>query len=279
MGCLYALCVKLSCLISAQLHPSSPQTSQPIANLTPRRYALGSLPPVDEKGRGDAAGASEDGSVARVDGARGAWDVAQNRTAETKEVDNTGPPPKAVEDGITGNRGGDNGDGDITVDHETNKEHTDHISDLQDLVKDVAAHDASAKAPAIDVPAVTLAAPSEDSAVKPKDLRSDRGYHPAELHPYIPNASSTASGTTGASSSSQYSSLSRNTSPSTSTKEKHGHVHQRTVSTSSTGSGSPRRKKVGFFDKVRGEAKVIVGKIEHKKEKVEEGKRILHGED
>jgi len=218
--------------------------------------------------------------VGRVDGARGAWDVAENRKAETKKVDNTGPPPKAVEDGIAGNRGGDSGDGDTKLDDETNKKYTDRISDLQALVQDDAAHDTSAKAPAIDVPAAAPVAPSEDSAAKPKDLRSDRGYHPAELHPYIPNASSTASasGTTGASSSSQHTSLSRNTSPSASTKEKHGHVHQRTVSTSSVGSGSPRRKKVGF-DKVRGEAKVIVGKIEHKKEKVEEGKRILHGED
>ena len=217
--------------------------------------------------------------MGRVDGIRGIWDVAENRTAETKKVDNISPPPKAMEDGITGNRGGNNGDGDTKMDDETNKKYADCISDLQALVQNDAAHDASAKAPAVNVPATALAAPSENSAAKPKDLRSDRGYHPAKLHPYIPNASSTASGTTGASSSSQHTSLSHNTSPSASTKEKHGHVHQRTVSTSSTGSGSPRRKKVGFFDKVRGEAKVIVGKIEHKKEKVEEGKRILHGED
>jgi hypothetical protein len=73
------------------------------------------------------------------------------------------------------------------------------------------------------------------------------------------------------------------TSPSASLREKghdYGHFHKRTTSTVSQGSGSVHgRKKVGFFDKVRGEAKVIVGKIEHKKEKVEEGKRILHGED
>jgi hypothetical protein len=87
----------------------------------------------------------------------------------------------------------------------------------------------------------------------------DGGYHPAELHPYIsPTQPSTS------------------LSPSSSMREKLGHVHKRTASSASS---SSRRKKVGFFDKVRGEAKVIVGKIEHKKEKVEEGRRILHGED
>jgi len=249
------------------------EASQPVANLTPRRYALGSLPPVDH---GDAASASEESSVGRVDGARGAWDVAENRVIENTMVENTGLPPKAAEDGIVGNSGGDNGD--AKMDDGPNRKYADGISGLQALVQDKVAHNTSAKARVDDILAPAPAAPSEDSA-KPKDLRSDRGYHPAELHPYTPNASSTASGITSASSSPRHPSLTRNTSPSTSTKDKHGHVHQRTVSTSSVGSGSPRRKKVGFFDKVRGEAKVIVGKIEHKKEKVEEGKRILHGED
>jgi len=62
-----------------------------------------------------------------------------------------------------------------------------------------------------------------------------------------------------------------------------GHRHKRTSGITSVGSSIASsteggRKKVGFLDKVRGEAKVIVGKIEHK-EKVEERKRILRGED
>jgi hypothetical protein len=144
MGCLYALRVRLSRLVSDQPHASSPQASQPTANLTPRRYALGSLPPVD---LGDAADASEDGSVGRVDGARGAWDVAENRTSETKKVENTGLPPKAagrwdyraIAEAIVEMR--------IKLDDETNKKYTDRISDLQALVQDDPAHDTSAKAP------------------------------------------------------------------------------------------------------------------------------------
>lgn len=61
-----------------------------------------------------------------------------------------------------------------------------------------------------------------------------------------------------------------------------GHRHKRTSSTASVSSVSTQgggRKKVGFFDKVKGETKVIIGKMEHKPEKVEEGKKILRGED
>jgi hypothetical protein len=212
-----------------------------------------------------------------IEGARGAWDVPENRMAGIRKIENTGSPPKAVEDGITGNRGGY--DGDTNGDDEKNKKYADRIFDLQTLVHDGAPRDTSVKVPDVDTPAAPPAAPSEDSKIKQKDTRSDRGYHPAELHPYIPNASSTVTATTSASLTSHPTSSLHSTSPSASMKDKHGHVHQRTTSITSVGSGSPRRKKVGFFDKVRGEAKVIVGKIEHKKEKVEEGKRILHGED
>ena len=67
--------------------------------------------------------------------------------------------------------------------------------------------------------------------------------------------------------------------PSMREKGTHGHFHKWTASTVSQGSGSVHGcKKVGFFDEVRGEAKVIIGKIEHKKELVDAGKRILHGE-
>ncbi|KAF7982900.1 hypothetical protein HWV62_25160 [Athelia sp. TMB] len=45
---------------------------------------------------------------------------------------------------------------------------------------------------------------------------------------------------------------------------------------SSTASGT---KKVKLYDKVRGETKIVVGKVGRKPEKVEEGRRILRGED
>jgi hypothetical protein len=209
-----------------------------------------------------------------MEGARGAWDVPENRIAGTRKVDNTGPPPGAVEDGITGNRGGYRvhapGDGN-GEDKGKDKEDVDHISALQAFVHDGTIHDASVK---VQAPAPAAAAapvtPSKPTEGKEKDTRADRGYHPAELHPYTPKTSGTTSNPT---------SPFFDRSPSSSLREKHGHVHHRTVSNASHESGSMRRKKVGFFDKVRGEAKVIVGKIEHKKEKVEEGKRILHGED
>lgn len=51
--------------------------------------------------------------------------------------------------------------------------------------------------------------------------------------------------------------------------------HRRTGSTASTGSNGG--KKVGFLKKLKGEIKVISGKIGHDNEKVEEGERIKHG--
>ena len=39
-----------------------------------------------------------------------------------------------------------------------------------------------------------------------------------------------------------------------------------------------KQHKVGFMEKMKGEAKVLLGKVEGKKEKVEEGQRIKAGE-
>lgn len=41
---------------------------------------------------------------------------------------------------------------------------------------------------------------------------------------------------------------------------------------------SSKEHRVSFLDKLRGEAKVIAGKMTGKEDKVEEGKRIMHGE-
>jgi hypothetical protein len=238
------------------------------------------------------------------EGAKGAWDVAENRKAGTRKVENVGPPPRAVEDGITGNRRAVHED---TKGDETQQENSfaDRITDLQAVAHDATTPDASVKAQPDDASASVAEAPAPAPAPtptpapapapapaptstpttapttpsKPKDIRSDTGYHPALLHPYTPDGSSPTSGTFFPTSSTH------DTSPSASIREKHSHGHERghgvgkRESTASFGSGSTGRKKVGFFDKVRGEAKVIVGKIEHKQEKVEKGKRILHGED
>ena len=52
--------------------------------------------------------------------------------------------------------------------------------------------------------------------------------------------------------------------------------HQRTGSNASTGSNG--KKKVGFMSKLKGEIKVIGGKIAHDEKKVQEGERLKHGE-
>ncbi|ORX40752.1 hypothetical protein BD324DRAFT_18808 [Kockovaella imperatae] len=44
-----------------------------------------------------------------------------------------------------------------------------------------------------------------------------------------------------------------------------------------TSSGGSSKKKVGFMSKLKGEIKVISGKLDHDKEKVEAGKRMIHG--
>lgn len=41
---------------------------------------------------------------------------------------------------------------------------------------------------------------------------------------------------------------------------------------------SSKERRVSFLDKLRGEAKIIVGKMSGKDDKVEEGKRIMHGQ-
>ncbi|KAG2143702.1 hypothetical protein DEU56DRAFT_792096 [Suillus clintonianus] len=41
---------------------------------------------------------------------------------------------------------------------------------------------------------------------------------------------------------------------------------------------SPKERRVSFLDRIRGEAKIIAGKVSGKEDKVEEGKRMMHGE-
>lgn len=46
------------------------------------------------------------------------------------------------------------------------------------------------------------------------------------------------------------------------------------------GEGAEKAKKAGFLEKMRGEAKILLGRVEGKRghEKVEEGKRVKAGE-
>jgi hypothetical protein len=157
--------------------------------------------------------------------------------------------------------------------------------------KGQAAEGEKEKERAVETPAATPApapAPVPAAAKVPSSPPStprkagDPGYHPAVLHPMTPSTKAAA-----ANGSAPAANHERPTSPFGSLSKKGGHgraasgsvsssKHNRAASVSSTASG---RKKVGFFDKVRGEAKIVMGKIEHKKDKVEAGRRILHGED
>ena len=56
-----------------------------------------------------------------------------------------------------------------------------------------------------------------------------------------------------------------------------GTPHEATSSPTSSKT-SERKKKVGFMERMKGEAKMLLGKIEGKQAKVEEGRRMKAGE-
>ncbi|KAF7978471.1 hypothetical protein HWV62_45595 [Athelia sp. TMB] len=137
---------------------------------------------------------------------------------------------------------------------------------------------------AAETPAPAPAAPQKTLPSTPRKA-SDPGYHPAE--PY----SKTTADTNGSSSSFDVG-KDRPVPPLGSIGKKGGLLN-RTPSMSSTASGKKKgwlnrtpsvsstassKRKVGFLDKVRGEAKIVMGKIEHKQEKIEAGRRIRYGE-
>lgn len=96
------------------------------------------------------------------------------------------------------------------------------------------------------------------SAVSSKNFPGDEpGYHPAELHP--PSASAKDG----------HNELKENT-----TNSSHGRPES--INSTTTAGGSP--KKVGFKEKVSGGSKVLMGKLGRNEEKIDEGRRILHGE-
>ncbi|KAH7911464.1 hypothetical protein BJ138DRAFT_1006528 [Hygrophoropsis aurantiaca] len=120
---------------------------------------------------------------------------------------------------------------------------------------DPARKDRNASAPKQAAAAHT---PSKSTSKSVPDKDTD--YHPAKLHP--PPAG-TGVGESAQSDSPHASS----SSPSEA---------QRASPTSASTTGSP--KKVGFMTKVKGEAKIIAGKMSGNDSKVEQGKRVLHGQ-
>ncbi|CCM04157.1 uncharacterized protein FIBRA_06319 [Fibroporia radiculosa] len=94
----------------------------------------------------------------------------------------------------------------------------------------------------------------------------ESGYHPAELHPGG-EAASTAQP--------QEQDTEQDTATKSDTPKEGG-----TGVSASASSGSEKAKKASFLDKMKGEAKVLMGKMEGKKgaEKVQEGKRMKSGE-
>ncbi|KAF7979631.1 hypothetical protein HWV62_41585 [Athelia sp. TMB] len=135
-----------------------------------------------------------------------------------------------------------------------------------------------------ETPAPAPAAPQKTLPSTPRKA-SDPGYHPAE--PY----SKTTADSNGSSSS--FDVGKDRPMPPLGSIGKKGGLLNRTPSMSSTASGKKKgwlnrtpsvsstassKRKVGFLDKVRGEAKIVMGKIEHKQEKIEAGRRIRYGE-
>lgn len=102
----------------------------------------------------------------------------------------------------------------------------------------------------------------------------DTDYHPAQLHPAGSQPADTEESgqALGASEASKKEGVSEKS-------------HERTSTTSSSGTetstpGKEGKKKVGFMDKMKGEAKVLLGHLERGKkgeEKVEEGKKMKGG--
>lgn len=94
----------------------------------------------------------------------------------------------------------------------------------------------------------------------------DTNYHPADLHPAPTNPNPTSS------------SNSAKADDAESRPTESRHESAASDSPSNTASPATKAKKAGFMDKMRGEAKVLLGKIEHKQEKVEAGQRMKAGE-
>ncbi|KAG6893950.1 hypothetical protein C0992_008037 [Termitomyces sp. T32_za158] len=93
------------------------------------------------------------------------------------------------------------------------------------------------------------------------DVRMDPGYHPAALHPVDPKF--------------QEKERERHQSASyASAAAAGGEASRRSPESGQSSSSSGERKKPGFMKKVKGEVKVISGKLSHNEKKIEEGKQL-----
>ncbi|KAG6882900.1 hypothetical protein C0993_008735 [Termitomyces sp. T159_Od127] len=91
------------------------------------------------------------------------------------------------------------------------------------------------------------------------DVRMDPGYHPAALHPVDPKFQQREHGEKSAS----YASAAAG-----------GEASRRSPESERSSNSSGERKKTGFMKKVKGEVKVISGKLSHNERKIEEGKLL-----
>lgn len=87
----------------------------------------------------------------------------------------------------------------------------------------------------------------------------DTGYHPAELHPMPAEMSAESQGQR-------------------TVEAKKDETKQEDAGADDHAEGAKRVRKASFIEKMKGEAKVMIGKLEGKPEKVEEGKRMKAGE-
>ncbi|KAG6917701.1 hypothetical protein DXG01_001473 [Tephrocybe rancida] len=103
------------------------------------------------------------------------------------------------------------------------------------------------------------------------DIRNDPGYHPASLHPLDEKFKSTTP--TANPSAQQH--VAPQAAPTDAIDPKTADRHSTSGSDGRSSLSSGERHKVGFMDKVKGEAKVISGKLGHNEKKIEEGRQMM----
>ncbi|KAI0742231.1 hypothetical protein C8Q80DRAFT_1122586 [Daedaleopsis nitida] len=97
----------------------------------------------------------------------------------------------------------------------------------------------------------------------------DTNYHPAEMHPLQE----------GSKDPSEHAAEGEKSLGATQADASRPSEEQRPPHSGDASSGQQQKQhKVGFMEKMKGEAKVLIGKVERKQEKVEEGQRIKTGE-
>lgn len=108
-------------------------------------------------------------------------------------------------------------------------------------------------------------------ASKPSHMEADKdeGYHPAKLHPMDEKYAKKIEAET-------HPEHKPVDTPAAAHHGESGSIASG-VSGSTTSDGTPK-KKPGFMAKLKGEAKIISGKLGHNEAKIEEGRKIMHGD-